>query len=401
MFNPSVVLVLILSLLLGLQPLTTDLYLPALPFITKDLQSTFSMAQLTLSTLLMAFGVSQLVWGPLSDRFGRRPILLTGLVLYVFSAISATLANTMEVLIGFRIIQGVALGAAVMCARTMVRDLFDDPVLGAKVMSQGLTGLGVIACLSTPIGGVLTALFGWRSTLLALAVIGAATLAVVAFQLDETLTDSRRETVRIKHLSETWRSILSDPVFWSYSLFLTASFGGLYVFLAASSFVFIETLGFTTPIYGLIMFTMSAFYIGGTILCRWLLLRFSIQRTVIIGAGFSLLGGSTMALSALAGWHNFWGLTLPFYIFMIGHGINQPCAQSGVMGPFPHAAGTASALNAFVMTLGSFVVGFILGLSMNNNTVFPLAFGIFFSGLTTALVVWGMTARAPRQAKCG
>lgn len=145
-------IVLLLSLLLGLQPITTDLYLPALPALTSSFGAPMAQAQLTLTALLLAFGVSQLVWGPLSDRFGRKPILLTGLGAYVLAGVGSTLAPSMMALIVWRAVQGAAMGAAVMCARAIVRDLY-APTQGARVMSKALSGLGVIALLSAPLGG--------------------------------------------------------------------------------------------------------------------------------------------------------------------------------------------------------------------------------------------------------
>ena len=120
--SPGLV-VLVLSLLLGLQPVTTDLYLPALPTITQVFGAAMPQAQLTLSALLLAFGVSQLVWGPLSDRFGRRPILLVGTALYVLASVGSAMVTSIGQLIVLRVLQGAAMGAGVMCARAVVRDL--------------------------------------------------------------------------------------------------------------------------------------------------------------------------------------------------------------------------------------------------------------------------------------
>ena len=158
--------VVILALLLGLQAVTTDLYLPALPAIREVFDASMGDVQLTLTALLLAFGISQLVWGPLSDRFGRRPILIGGLVAYVLASLACSLAPGMGWLIAARAVQGVAMGAAVMAARAVVRDLY-PPAQGATVMSKALTGLGVIACTCAPVGGLLSDTVGWRFTMLA------------------------------------------------------------------------------------------------------------------------------------------------------------------------------------------------------------------------------------------
>lgn len=139
----------LLSLLIGLQPLTTDLYLPALPALTAGFGAAMSQAQLTLTALVLAFGVSQLLWGPMADRFGRRPVLLLGMLAYVLASLACSLAPSMELLIVWRAVQGAAMGAAVVCARAVVRDLY-EPAEGARVMSKCMSGLALIACSSPP-----------------------------------------------------------------------------------------------------------------------------------------------------------------------------------------------------------------------------------------------------------
>lgn len=389
--NPAF-LILILTLLLGLQPFTTDLYLPALPFITASFETTVAHAQLTLSVMLLAFGASQLVWGPVSDRYGRRPVLLAGLGLYALSALGAALAPAMEWLIGWRLVQGIALGAAVMCARALVRDLFDDPVQAARALSRGLSGLGILACISAPLGALLTAYLGWQFTFVFLALFSFAVLLLIALRLNETLREPRTQSLRPSRLVRTWGGILTHHTFWSYALLQAATYGGLYVFLASSSFVFIGYLELSATHYGIIMFSMSASYIGGTLLCRRLLVRISIQRTVVVGGACALVGSSLMILLVVLGFTSLWALLLPFYVFMVGHGINQPCAQSGVMGPFPQAAGAASALSSLVMVIASFLIGLWLGQSMDGSPL-PMALGIWFCGIAVAVFGWGFAAR--------
>ena len=155
-----------LALLLGLQPVLTDLYLPALPLLARELSAPMSAAQLTMSALILAFGLSQLIWGPLADRFGRRPVLLVSLSLLVLASIGTTLATHISWLIFWRAAQGATMAAAVVCSRAMVRDLY-EPHQGARVMSLGLSGLGVLAIAAPLLGGVLAMAWGWRSPLAA------------------------------------------------------------------------------------------------------------------------------------------------------------------------------------------------------------------------------------------
>lgn len=389
--------VLVLSMLLGLQPITTDLYLPALPALTSGFAATMPQAQLTLTGLLLAFGASQMVWGPLSDRFGRRPILLIGLAIYVVAAVGSALASSMELLIAWRIAQGAAMGAGVMCARAIVRDLY-EPVDGARVMSKGLSGLGLIACASAPLGGLLSDLFNWRVALSVLAVFGAVTLALIVWRFNETLPRPNRQPLRPTALVRAWASILRHPTFWAYALLATTSYAGLFTFLAASSFVFIQVLGVSKTVYGLLMFSMALSYIVGTFVCRRLLPRFGVRRTVAIAGACTLVAGTSMGLLALAGIQNVWAIMLPFYLFMLGHGVHQPCGQSGAVGPFPKSAGAASALSGFLMMVAAFAMGGWLGKSLagiaaGSGTVLPLTNGIWFWSVLIALTAWTLVQR--------
>jgi len=189
-------IVTLLALLLGTQPITTDLYLPALPGLATELKSPMGHTQLTLSALLFAFGLSQLLLGPMADRFGRRPVLLGGLAIYVLASAGSALAGDITALVAWRALQGVGMGAAVVCARAMVRDLY-VPADGARVMSKALSGLGLIALASPLIGGLIASTLGWRTALAATGVFGAICLAMVAWTLPETARRLNPQALRL------------------------------------------------------------------------------------------------------------------------------------------------------------------------------------------------------------
>lgn len=383
--------VLVLSLLLGIQPITTDLYLPALPALTEGFGASMSQAQLTLSALLLAFGVSQLFWGPLSDQYGRRPILLWGLSAYTLAAVGAAFAPSMDLLIIWRTLQGAAMGAAVMCARAIVRDLY-SPMDGARAMSRGLTGLGVIACAGPMLGGLLSDLFGWRVALLAPALFGAGSLALIALRMQETAPAADPLALQPARMARNWLAIVRNPTFLAFSALSATSYGGLFTFLASSSFIFIKVLGLTKTQYGFVMFSISVVYVLSTMLCRRLLPRFGVRRTVAIAGALTLSGGTLMAALAYAGVRHPLALVGPFYLFMMAHGVHQPCSQSGAVGPFPQAAGTASAINGFVMMLLAFAMGGWLGSHM-DGTIFPMVNGILFWCVLISLTAWTLVRK--------
>ena len=388
--SPTLIIVL-LSMLLGIQPVATDLYLPALPAIKSEFAADLSQVQLTLSALLLAFGTSQLVWGPLSDRFGRRPILLCGLATFTLAGLGCVLASSMHELIVWRALQGAAMGAVVMCARAIVRDLY-TPETGAGVMSKALTGLAILACASAPLGGLLTDVWSWHAALGLVMGFGAITLGLVAWTFKETLHRKNPHALQLKVLAKTWWHIMRHPTFVAFTCVLVSTYGGLFTFLASSSFVFINLLGLSRWQYGLLLFSMAFTYLLGTVLCRRLLVRFGVAHTVAIGGALSLAGGGLMALNAWLGWHSVVGLMGPFYLFILAHGIHQPCGQSGSVGPFPKAAGAASALGGFLMMAAAFATGLWLGAAKDGSAL-PMVQSIAFWSVLTALSAWVLVLR--------
>ncbi len=388
--SPTLIIVL-LSMLLGIQPVATDLYLPALPAIKAAFGATLSQVPLTLSALLLAFGTSQLVWGPLSDRFGRRPILLWGLGTFTLAGLGCVLASSMQELIVWRALQGAAMGAVVMCARAIVRDLY-TPETGAGVMSKALTGLGFLACASAPLGGLLTDLWSWHAALSLVMGFGAIALILVALTFRETVHRKNPHALQVKVLAKTWWHIVRHPTFVAFTCVSIGSYGGLFTFLASSSFVFINLLGLARWQYGLLLFSMAFTYLLGTVLCRRLLARFGVTQTVAIGGVFSLVGGGWMALNAWLGGQSVVSLMGPFYWFILAHGIHQPCGQSGAVGPFPKAAGAASALGGFLMMVAAFITGLWLG-AVQDGSALPMAQSIAFWSVITALSAWLLVLR--------
>ena len=381
-----------LSLLMGLQPITTDLYLPALPALTRDLSAPMSAVQLTMSALILAFGLAQLFWGPVADRVGRRPVLLIGLLLYTAASIGCAQAPGIGWLIAWRAVQGACMAAAVVCARAMLRDLY-EPHEGARVMALALSGLAVIAIIAPVLGGFLVSALSWRATLVGVAVCGALTLAFVALKLPETAQRDKLQTTRAAPLWATWGRIARHRVFVAWTLLISCTYGGMFLFLAGSSFVLMDVLGLSASSYGLAMATSSCSYLIGTSICRHWIARWGMAGAVQRGALFTLAGGLSMAALALAGVHSVWAILVPQWLYTFGHGIHQPCGQAAAVGPFAQAAGAAAALAGFVLAITAFAVGLWLGRAL-DGTVLPMALGLAFFAMLTSTVAWTLVQRA-------
>ncbi len=380
-----------LGLLLGIQPLTTDLYLPSLPLIEREWQAPMEGLQLTMSALILSFGLAQLAWGPVADRFGRRPVLLSSLTLYAAASIGCGLATGIEWLVGLRAAQGALMAAAVVVGRATVRDLY-EPHEGAQVMSRGMTGLGVIAVCSVPLGGWMAQSLGWRAALMANGAFGLLALSFVAVFLRETVARTDPRALHPGEMARRARIILSEPSFIAWAALASCTYSGLFVVLSVSSFVFIQTLGLSPMAYGLALGSNSVAYLVGTLWCRRWIAAHGLTGAVRRGALFTTLG----ALGLVAvGWINGpWvpPLLLSLWLVAFGHGIHQPCGQTGAVGSFPQMAGTASALAGFMLACGAFLVGLVLGWAFDGSVRF-MAWGAGLGSLATALIACTLVQR--------
>jgi DHA1 family bicyclomycin/chloramphenicol resistance-like MFS transporter len=214
---------------------------------------------------------------------------------------------------------------------------------------------------------------------------------LLAWRFEETLAQPDPHALSTGPLFRANLDILRNPVFLTWCALSASSYLGLFTFLASSSFVFVTFMGYSKTAYGFLMLSMSLSYIVGTFWCRWMLRRTSVHRTVGIAAILTITGGVSMAALAYAGqgqdWYGAWAVMVPMYIFMLGHGVHQPCGQSGAVAPFPHRAGTASALNGFLMMLGAFFMGGWLGTHM-DRPVFALAHGLLLCAVFITFVAW-------------
>lgn len=383
-----------LALLLGLQPVTTDLYLPALPQLRQALGASMTMAQQTMAALLLAFGLGQLAWGPVADRVGRRPVLLWGLALYAAAGLGSALAGSVESLVAWRVAQGLGMAAAVVCARALLRDLY-EPVEGARVMAWGMSGLGVLAIASPTLGGVIAAMAGWRAALGTVALVGVAVLAFVAWRLPETASRLRPDATQPRVLLSSWRRIATHRVFLAWALLTSCTYGGLFTMLAGSSFVYIGVLGVSPATYGLLLGSGSVAYIAGTFVCRRWVAAHGPVGAVQRGALFTLAGGLSIVVPAAVGVQSVWAIALPQVLYAIGHGVHQPVSQAAAVGPFPEQAGAASALAGFLIAALAFVIGLWLGSAL-DGTVRPLAYGVGFWSLVTCTIAWTLVRRLGR-----
>ncbi len=377
--------------LLMLQPLATDLYLPALPGIATYFDVGVATVQWTLSVFVATFGAWQLVAGPLSDRFGRHPVVVAGAVVYCGASLLAMLAPTIEVLIGARLLQAAGACSCLVGARGIVRDL-RSPTEGARLLASASTIMSFAPLLGPVLGAYLFLAFGWRSAFAMLAAFSLLLAAAAATRLTETNRRRNPNALRLRPMLRIYLDVARSPAFRAYTLASTATYGGLFAFISGSSFVLMRVLGVSAVAFGASFATMVAGYLVGTLICRSLVARRGLQHTVCAGAALQAVAGVTMALLVAAGVHVPASIVVPMFFYGIAHGMIQPAAQAGAMAPFPHSAGAATALMGFVMMVTAAFVGVWIGASY-DGTMAPLALTICAASAASAMIAFTMVRR--------
>jgi MFS transporter, DHA1 family, multidrug resistance protein len=364
-------LLLLITAMMMMQPLSTDLYLASLPSLVSGFGVPVATVQLTLSLFVIGFGSAQLVIGPLSDRFGRRPVLLTGLGLYVAASALCGLAQSIELLIAARFLQSLGCCAAVMIARAIVRDAY-APEDSARFLARASTYISLAPIIGPILGAYLQVAFGWRAAFIALGMFSACVMAACLYHLPETNQHKNPNATQIKGILENYRLVLGSREFWLNVTPGALSYCGIFVFISGSSFVLIDVLGVPTQWFGYCFAIGVTGYMSGTLVCRHLLKSISGEQALRIGTTCSFSAGLYFLVATLLGcWH--WGVVvLAMFLAMASHGINFPVSQAGSIAPFPKQAGTAAGLMGAVMMALAFVSGTIVGVT-HNGTLYPLA----------------------------
>lgn len=378
----------LLTGLVALGPLSTDLYLPSLPALGQALDAPVPTVQLTLSVFLAGFAVSQLVYGPLSDRFGRRPVLVAGVALYLGASAICALAPSIDLLIAGRFLQAVGACAGPVIARAVVRDVYGRE-RAAKMLAYMAMAMALAPAVGPILGGYLTMWSGWRANFWALTAIACILLAGLVRGLRETNRHLDPTATRPDRLVRNYAMLLGDRTYIGYVAVVACSYSGIFSFISGSSFVFIDGMGLSPELYGLCFAAIVCGYMAGTFASGRLTMRLGIDRMVLAGVITSAAGGLAMLACALAGWLTVPAVVGPFFVFMVGAGLTLPNAMAGAVGPYPLMAGLASALLGFCQMTLAAGIGIGVG-HLTDGTALPMAGAVLAVSLAAAAARLGL-----------
>jgi len=368
-----------LGLLTALGPISTDMYLPSLPAIARLFAADTATTQLTLSAYLFSFAFGQLIYGPLSDAFGRKPVLIGGLGIYMIATALCAAAVSMDMLIATRMIQAIGIAAVSVTARAIIRDVFSGRK-AAQTLSYMGSIMGLAPMVAPLFGSVLHEYFGWRANFIALLGFAVVALCLVHFGLPETAARRDGRLPSMSVITAKYRRVLSNTTFRIYAGIAGLSFAGLFAFISVSSFILQNQYG-QTPTQFAYSFGISVIgYIIGTLIGARLAGRLGIDKTIIAGACLLCLGGLAMLLFTNMATAQGWQIVIPFFIYLIGVGLTMPQCMAGALEPFAEMAGTASSAHGCIQMTSGAAAGIIVAQSL-GQTPLPLAVLMAASGI--------------------
>lgn len=381
--------ILTLILLTGMSALVTNTFLPSLPAMTAYFQTDFAVMQLSVSLFLAMNAVLQLVVGPMSDRYGRRPVILWGLVIFLLATLGCIRAGSVEVFLIFRMIQASVVVAMVL-ARAVVRDMVPQDE-AASMLGYVTMGMAVVPMISPAIGGWLDEHYGWHSVFWFLFTAGGAVTVLVWFDLGETNTQTSSS---FGQQFRDYPELLTSRRFWGYCLAAAFASGAFFAYLGGAPFVAVDYFNLSPSLLGLLFGTPAWGYMFGNFLSGRYSRRIGVNPMVAWGASLMCFGFAISIVLFLTGLGNVYTF-FSFMLFMgLGNGMVLPNATSGMLSVRPHLAGTASGLGGAIAIGGGAGLSVIAGAVLTPGSgPLPLLTIMLASSTCSVLAIWFVIRR--------
>ena len=378
----TLLLTLLLGMVVALDPLSIDIALPAATVIAEGLGTDLSSVQLSVSLFVLGMAAGQLFHGPASDRFGRRPVMLGALCLYVAATLVVALAPGIEVLIAGRLVQGFAAAATQTVSRAIIRDRLDREA-AARVLSYVFLVLALAPVVAPAVGAYLTATVGWRAVFWVMIFYGAFALALHAGWLRETNAHRDPHALDPARLVRAFATPAVSPVFWAYAACSASTFSVLFAFLVGAPAALIVFLGATPGAFSLYFAIVMLGNLVGFPTSARLVGRLGLDRLLMVGTFGGLASALALAILALAGVDTVAAIVVPVMFYMFFFALILPASTAGALSPFPRAAGAASALLGFVQLGAAALTGALVG-ALDDGTHAPMVAAIAVAAVAGA-----------------
>ncbi|WP_342640662.1 multidrug effflux MFS transporter [Rhodoligotrophos ferricapiens] len=385
------------GLLVAMGSISMALYTPAMPTLVRTFQTDPATIKLTLTVYFAGFSLAQLISGPVSDAFGRRPTTLAFFVIYILGSLICAVTPTVDWLLVGRVLQGIGAAAGVALSRAMVRDQFTGQASAQIMNAIGIT-LTLGPALSPTLGGLLLTSFGWHSIFIAMVIYGCGLAALVTFALPETLPQRDPSKLQPRTILRNYSILLFDSRFVRPTLVMALSVGGLYTMAAILPFVLVDQVGLTPTQFGMGMLLQSGSFLLGSLIVSRILKHRDARKVVPFGLAAILISGLTMAVVLRVIEPSFLSVMLPVGIWAFGLAFVLPAITTDALAPFPKVAGSASALMGFLQIGAGFAGTLVSALFAEPLTA--LATLLPLMGLATALIYasGGKSGRKPGTA---
>lgn len=388
-------LTLLLASLTGLGPMSTDMYVPSLPAIGVALHVPISQVQLTISSYLVGFATGQILYGPISDRVGRKPVLMTALCIYAVGSLMCASTRSIEALIAARFVQALGGAGAIVLARAVVRDLYSGIRAGRELSLMG--SIQAFAPIVAPlVGGFLQTVFGWHASFVLLVIVAVVTGVVTARLLPETVKQRAPAPISLAGMGALYRSVLEHRSFLAHLGIVTATFVGLYSWVSGASIVIQGVYGLSPAAFGMTYAVGSLGYLIGTNIAARIVMRLGLDRMIGIGTATMAVGGLGMVAVVASGLTGVAWLVGGMTIYLAGMGLAMPQTMASALIPFHDRAGTASSLMGFSQQACGAVAAAAIGVFLGRSA-WPVAGTIAAMGVI-AFCLWAATQRLRAEA---
>jgi MFS transporter, DHA1 family, multidrug resistance protein len=363
-------IILILGGLSTVSPFAIDMYLPGFPAIASDFNTSIANVQLSLTSYFIGIAAGQLLYGPLLDRYGRKIPLYAGLAVYILASFGCAFTESVEMLIGMRLLQALGGCAGMVAAQTLVRDLFPVNRI-AQAFSWITLVIAVSPMIAPTVGGILTERFGWESVFITLGVVSSVIMILVYFILPEGRKADKTLSLKPKPVLKNFIAVTRDRQFLTYCIAGGLASSATFAFISGSSDVFINLYHATPQEFGWIFAIAGGTIIGCTQLNHLLLKRFRSEQIVFSALLYQLIVGAALVAGTLAGWYDKYSFLAIIVLFLAAHGLGNANTVALSLAPFTKNTGSAASLVGTIrMAMGAVVSGVVS--LLHNGTAIPM-----------------------------